>query len=134
MSVIKEGDTVLSLKQLANGHRRFAKGEEFTVRAVYRSNIDLEAVSDGTPLLCIVENFKLKEEVMNGNEIKRGNFIIGSINKQTGELSFAKQPKIHTYQGAAIAEAKRLATECPQKKFVVVEVKAVARTTDVVVE
>lgn len=71
---------------------------------------------------------------MNGKNIKRGHFIIGSIHKRAGAVSFASQPKVHESEGAAIEEARRLAVEIPEKKFMVVEVKAIARTTDVVVE
>lgn len=71
---------------------------------------------------------------MNGKNIKRGDFIIGTVHKTTGAVSFANQPKIHNYEHDAVAEARRLAVTCPEKKFMVVEVKAIARTTDVVVE
>lgn len=81
-----------------------------------------------------IDGLKKVEETMNGKNIKRGHFIIGTVHKTTGAVSFAAQPKVHYDEDSAVAEARRLAVTCPEKKFMVVEVKAIARTTDVVVE
>lgn len=79
-----------------------------------------------------VEEVTVKQEgvSMNANEIKRGDFIVGSIG--VNGLSFANHPKIHKDSLSAKLEAERLAKTNQGKKFVVVEVKGVVEVANVV--
>lgn len=75
------------------------------------------------------------DEMKRALRLKRGEHIVGSIDKQTGSLSFSTNPSNHgTSLQKALAEAKRLAAIETGKKFVVVEVKAIASAVDIVVE
>ena len=58
--------------------------------------------------------------------MKKGNFIIGSIHKVTGEVSFAKKPYIHTNYLSASTEIERLLKLDSNKKFIILEVKGIA--------
>lgn len=67
----------------------------------------------------------LSENQKENKEMKKGNFIIGSIHKVTGEISFAKKPYIHTNFMSASNEAEKLAKQFQEKKFIVVECKGI---------
>lgn len=77
---------------------------------------------------------RVEEINMNGKNIKSGHFLIGTVNKTSGNVSFASQPNIHESESMALEEAKRLAVLHTEKKFMVVEVKGIARTVEVMVE
>lgn len=59
-------------------------------------------------------------------------FIIGSKHKVTGVFSMSTNPKIQTDYRVAVTEAQRLATLDSSKKFIVLEVKDVLFTKDIV--
>lgn len=63
--------------------------------------------------------------------LKAGHLIIGSQTKVGLSFSTVADPVVHTTMGLAKAEAARLATNDKTKKYVVLEVKAVASTNDV---
>lgn len=69
-------------------------------------------------------NYRLDLE--ENKEMKKGNFIIGSIHKVTGEISFAKKPYVHTNYLSCQAEIERLLKLDPNKKFIALEVKGIA--------
>lgn len=48
-----------------------------------------------------------------------GGYVIASVVKGSGALSFASKPKIHATSESAEAEAERLASTAPGKEFVV---------------
>lgn len=74
------------------------------------------------------------EEMKRALKLKRGEYIVGSVDKKTGTLSFSTNPSKHFSFQKALEEAKRLAGIETGKKFVVVEVKAIASAVDIVVE
>lgn len=77
-----------------------------------------------------IENFKTND-IDKGDEIvKKGDFIIGSING--ANVSFANQPKVHSNFMSASQEAERLAKSSPGKQFVVVEIKGIVQVQNVV--
>lgn len=88
-------------------------------------------------LLKIVEDnekgFKMAFSSQKGG-LKSGDLIIGSITKDRGAVSFSSDPAVHSIILLAKAEAARLATNDKTKKFIVVEVRAVASVNDVVWE
>lgn len=49
---------------------------------------------------------------------EHGQFIIGS-RRRDNTLSFSNRPKVHQSHVSAMAEAERLASETPGKRFVV---------------
>lgn len=140
MRIIKKGDTVLATKPIKTGRREYKENEEFVVQFVNHCAINCVSVLDGTRVLGVPRQFKLKEDTMyeemkRALRLKRGEHIVGSIDKQTGSLSFSTNPSNHgTSFHKALAEAKRLAAIETGKKFVVVEVKAIASAVDIVVE
>lgn len=80
------------------------------------------------------DNWKEKKTVLNGLTMKRGQYIIGSVDKKTGAVSVSSNPAIHKTYSVAEGEAKRLAAIEPSKKFVIFEAKALATAVEVVVE
>ena len=52
----------------------------------------------------------------------KNQFMIGSVDPQTGGFSFAPNPKLHPNKQSAYAEAERLANNFPGKRFVVVQI------------
>lgn len=85
-------------------------------------------------LLVIVERDKLMKEVskMNaGGTVKSGEYIVGSINKSTKELSTSQFPARHSTLLEAKNEAGRLANLHKERKFVVLKVEAIASVENV---
>lgn len=64
-------------------------------------------------------------------KMKKG-IIIGSIHKTTGEFSISKKPTIHTNRREAMHEAARLARTAPEKKFILLNMDAIAETAEIV--
>jgi hypothetical protein len=52
----------------------------------------------------------------------KNQFMIGSVDPQTGGFSFAPNPKLHPTRQSAHKEAERLATSFPGKRFVVAQI------------
>ncbi len=61
-------------------------------------------------------NSQSKKENSMSNSISKNKFIVGSISDK-GIASFAQSPKVHETESNANAEAARLATINPGKKF-----------------
>jgi hypothetical protein len=88
-----------------------------------------------------VERVKLKRirEEMNygaknsvAGALQRGDWIVGSLNKATGAFSTSNLPARHLTQTSAKQEAARLAAIDKSKKYVVLNVEAIASVEDVV--
>lgn len=78
----------------------------------------------------------MRKFINNANTVKnfKGNFIIGSIHKQNGQVSVSPNPSAHDTRAEADAEAARLATTMPDKKFLILQVVGIASTQNVVFE
>lgn len=63
-----------------------------------------------------------------------GDYIIGSLSKMDGRLSFKEFPAKHKTLPAAKSEAARLAQSFKDKKFIIVKVESIASVSDVVWE
>lgn len=68
------------------------------------------------------------------SQLKSGKWIVGSIDKSTGRVSFSTNPKPHELRVHALDEAKRLARQHPNKKFMAVKIDGIASAKDIVVE
>jgi hypothetical protein len=95
----------------------------------------------GVQIRAKVERVKLKRirEEMNYTArnsipgvIATGDYIVGSINKQTGAFSTSNLPAKHLTQTSAKQEAARLAGIDKSKKYVVLNVAAIASVEEVV--
>lgn len=75
-----------------------------------------------------------KEKVMSVRVPKKGDFLVGSLTKSNGAMSFSAYPGCHETLPKANQEATRLAQTVKDKKFIVVEVKGIASCQDVVWE
>lgn len=90
-------------------------------------------------LKTIVERFKLKKvrEEMNTTypakfgSVQTGDWIVGSLDKASGNFSTSAIPARHVSEAAAKQEAARLSTVNKGKKFVVLKVAAIASAVDV---
>lgn len=81
-----------------------------------------------------IVNFIMKENVMAQivtRAPKKGEYIVGSINKQTGVVSNTPIPAIHTNLELAKTEAARLAVQFKDRKFVVFQAVAIVSVDDV---
>jgi hypothetical protein len=90
-------------------------------------------------LRAIVERNKLKrmrEEMYSKTSIsgvvKTGDYIVGSINKQTGAFSTSSAPARHLSLASAKQEAARLAGIDKSKRYVVMKMEAIASVEEVV--
>lgn len=79
-----------------------------------------------------LNRLKLKSKLKGNTEMKKGDHIVGSIHKQSGAFSTTAHPMLHTSFHEAAKEAERLAKTCPEKKFVVLEIKGVVSVNDVI--
>lgn len=64
------------------------------------------------------------------SDIMSKGFIVGSIDKKTGNWSISASPRIHTTRPSADSEAERLARGATNKKFVVLDVKGVCAVAE----
>jgi hypothetical protein len=62
----------------------------------------------------------------------KGKFLVGSIHKKTGAVSFSVSPARHETQDSACHEAARLAGQCAEKHYMVVNVTDIATQNTVV--
>lgn len=94
-------------------------------------------------LIAIIELDKIKNVlVKKGNKMvqakvgvpMKGDYVIGSLSKMNGGLSFSEFPAKHMTLDQAKTEATRLATTHKDRKFIIMKVEAIASTTDVVWE
>lgn len=132
---MKKGDIVRATRPMENGYGKLSTGDLCEVVTTFGGQVEVTRIRE--PQISLITSqgsFEKVEENMNGKDIKRGQYIIGTVNKQTGNVSFANQPKVHLRYDLALEEAKRLAGSITDKKFMVVEVKAIASAVEVVVE
>lgn len=132
----KKSGRKIGLRKTYDNQRGFY--EFWRNRRSYMVYIDeLQKVAD--------EHFKSKEIMnpttltvthINGRPtLKRSYFIICSQHKETGLVSMtADSPVQHQTKAIATAEAGRLAKNFPDKKFIVMEIVAVASVADVIWE
>lgn len=83
------------------------------------------------------ELHKIKGMVMpaiNTGPVRRGFWIVGSMNKKTGAFSASANPSLHNTEDQAKTEAGRLAQIDKDKKFVWLKVGGLASAVDVVYE
>lgn len=104
-----------------NGKTRFFSLEEL------KGTVELHKIK------CSLKEEKKMSQANTGVPVK-GNFIVGSLSKVNGALSFSAFPSRHTTWTAANNEAARLAQSVKDKKFIVVEVKGIVSVSDVVWE
>lgn len=64
-------------------------------------------------------------------KVKSGKYIVGSVNKNNEDLSFASFPATHESQEIAEQEASRLAGQRKDRKFVVCKVVSICSVQDV---
>jgi hypothetical protein len=83
-----------------------------------------------------VELHKIKGMVvpMKDNVLKSGYWIVGSISKSTGAFSAASNPKPHSTESEARAEAGRLASLDSSKKFTWLRIGGMASAVGIVYE
>jgi hypothetical protein len=75
-----------------------------------------------------------KPTMINTGPIRRGFWIVGSVNKTTGAFSASANPSLHNTEDLAKAEASRLARIDKDKKFAWLKVGGIASAQDVVYE
>lgn len=92
--------------------------------------------SNPTPSVWIVDNGRngvyeedIKPYKGKNKMLKKGKFIVGSVNKFSGAVSVASTPAQHGSMNEAVTEAARLSTKDTEKEFVVLEVKGIVKTT-----
>lgn len=62
----------------------------------------------------------------------KNNYIIGSINKTTGDFSISARPKIHDTLEDAKFEASRLASLDSSKKFVIFKIAEICYAKEII--
>lgn len=133
----KRGDTVVLTVDQNTRYHSFKCGDCFELGRGFGDDTYV-LKSTNSPHLLITSDKYFKRKGVNimkdEYELKTGKWIVGSISKQTGDLSFANTPKTHTNKLDALAEAKRLARLHTDKKFVFVQIGGIASTVDVMVE
>lgn len=95
---------------------------------------DSSGLGIGTEMSKFKIRFSIQEAIdakQKEKSMKRGKFIVGSIEKSTGNVSFSKKPKEHDFQVDAAKEAERLAIIDTNKSYVVAEIKGVVSVSGV---